>query len=92
MVTDGTTSFVLFLYAEGEIQWATAEEVFGLEGTPAQVGFNAGDGIRSVSIPHSQTDAVLELDRMEGNTGERGFWIFRVDEENFTIPGHCTGR
>ncbi len=92
MITDETLSFVIFLYAEDEIQWTTAQEVFNLEGTPAQIGFNAGDRIRSVSVPGSQTDATLEFDEMEGNTGERGAWIFRVDEESFAIPGHCDGR
>ncbi len=89
LITDGEVSFVLFLYAE--IQWTTAEGVFGLETTPAQTGFNAGDRLRSVSLPGSQTDAALELDVTEGNTGVRGLWIFRVDEESFTIPGDCAG-
>lgn len=43
MGTDGVCSFVVYLYADGEIQWAVSKDSFSL---PAQVGFNAGDGIR----------------------------------------------
>ena len=50
MVTDGANSFVIFLYADNGIQWTTgdASDGFGgFGGTPAHVGFNAGDGVRS---------------------------------------------
>ena len=45
MATNGVNSFVIFLYADGEIQWTTGDAsggTGGLGGTPAQVGFNAG--------------------------------------------------
>ena len=83
MATDGVISFVIFLYAEGEIQWTTGDAsdgVGGLGGTPAQVGFNAGDGVRFATIPNSRTDAIVNIDEMPGNTGKNGSWVFKVSE------------
>ena len=47
----------------------------GLGGTPAQVGFDAGDRTRSLSHPSSRTSAVLDLCRTS-NVGETGVWRY----------------
>lgn len=61
LVSDSQLSFVIFLYADGLIQWTTGDAsggMNGLGGTEAQVGFNAGDGIRFASVP-CQTSSTL---------------------------------
>ena len=78
----------MFLYAEGEIMWTTGGGTNGLGGTPAQVGFNSGDGIRFHSLPLSRTAGILDIDEVPGNTGEKGLWIFRVDQSEIT-NGAC---
>ena len=73
---------MLFLYADGEIQWTTGNAsggFNGLGGTAAQVGFNAADGIRFASVPGSQTPAIINI-TTTSNVGRPGVWIFRVDQ------------
>lgn len=53
---------------------------------PAVVGFNAGDGVDSFTLPTSLTAAVLEV-AQTGNTGSDGKWVFRVDGDNVEMPG-----
>ena len=75
LATDGFMSFVIFLYADGLIQWGT------LSTQKAQVGFNAGDGINFFSHNDSRTDNIINIDREtypEGH-GRPGVLIFRVD-------------
>ena len=88
MASDGVNSFVIFLYADGEIQWTTGDfsgGIGGLGGTPAQVGFNAGDGNRSASVPGSRTDVIIDIDTTS-NVGIPGVWIFQVNEEDTAAP------
>ena len=88
MVTDGTHSFVIFLYADGLIQWTTGDAsggTGGLGGTPAQGGFNADDGIRFLRIPGSRTGAIVDIDTTS-NVGVAGQWTFRVDQNQITTP------
>ena len=87
MATDGIDSFVIFLYADGEIQWTTGDAsggTGGLGGTPAQVGFNAGDGVRFASVPGSQTAEIINIDTTS-NVGIPGVWIFKVNEQDIGI-------
>ena len=59
-------TFVFFIYHD--IQW----------GDGANIGFNAGDGIRFFMVPGALTRQVLNID--EGsNVGVRGVYIYRVD-------------
>ncbi len=91
MATDGINSFVIFLYADGEIQWTTGDAsggTGGLGGTPAQVGFNAGDGIRFATVPGSRTSDIINITQTS-NVAVPGVWIFRVDEEDIA-GGGCT--
>ncbi len=91
LVSDGRRSFVIFLYADGLIQWTTGTAsggAGGLGGTEAQVGFNAGDGVRSASVPGSQTPSIISIDRTS-NVGRNGVWLFRVDEEEIIVSSAC---
>ena len=89
LATDGLQSFVIFLYADGEIQWTTGDASGGsggLGGTPAQVGFNAGDGIRYAAIPQSQTSEIINV-ASTSNIDVAGLWVFRTDEDAVVIAG-----
>ena len=89
MATDGTRSFVLFLYES--ITWTTGDASGGsggFGGTPAQVGFNAGDGIRFATVPGSRSTDIADVEETS-NVGVPGLWIYRVDEEDITTGG-CT--
>ena len=90
LATDGLLSFVIFLYADGEIQWTTGDAsggADGLGGTPAQVGFDAGDGIRYFAVPGSQTDEIINI-ASTSNVGIPGMWIFRIDGQE-VVAGGC---
>ena len=92
LVTDGRISFAMLLYAEGEIEWITGDSsggTNGLGGTPAQAGFNSGDGTRFYSLPLSQSSRLVDIDRLPGNTQEEGVWIFRVDQREID-SGECS--
>ena len=76
-------SFAIFLYADGEIQWTTGEAsggTDGLGGTPAQVGFNAGDGVNYAAVPASRTADIINI-ASTSNVGVPGVWIFQINEE-----------
>jgi hypothetical protein len=79
LATDGIRTFVTFLYEE--IQWSGD---FGLSTT---IGFNAGDGFRSFTLPDSLTaDGILNLDSTS-NVGVPGVYMFRVDTVEVIEPG-----
>ena len=83
LITDGHQSFVMFLYADGLIQWTTGDSsggIGGLGGTPAQVGFNAGDGTNYAVVPSSQTPAIINI-TFTSNVGVLGLLIYRVNGE-----------
>ena len=73
LVTDGSLSFVIFLY--GEIQWAM------VSGDPAVVGVNVGDGIRQQNVSESLTEEIININTTS-NTGVPGVWIFRLFEDD----------
>lgn len=77
MVTNGTSTFALFLY--NEIQWTRADSPS--DAISAQVGFDSGDGthyrIPGTHNSHSETISTL-LD--SSNTGTNGMWAFKVSE------------
>ena len=87
LTSDGTHSFVLFLYADNLIQWTTGDITGnnGLGGIPAQCGFNAGDGDRFFSIPGSRTAAILNI-YGTSNIDVPGLWAFRVDQNAIVQP------
>ena len=61
-------SSAFFLY--GDIQW----------GEEAQIGFNAGDGSSSFSLPGALTEATLDIDE-RSNIYHPGIFIYRIDSE-----------
>ena len=93
LVHDGSTSFTIFHYASDMfnmslIQWTTGDASggrCGLGGAAAQVGFNAGDGRRFISVPGSWTRDIIKINSTS-NVNDPGVWIFRVDEGNITGP------
>ena len=90
LATNGARSYVIFLYADDEIQWTTGSAsngVNGLGGQSAQVGFNVGDGVHAV-IPASRTDAIINITHTS-NVGTPGMWVFRVDGEAVVMTAGC---
>ena len=83
MVTDGDISFVLFLYADGLIQWLWSIDH---RRNPAEVGVNAGDGIRFFRHPDSNTLELLNI-TTTSNVDMPGVWVIRTDEEGAPIRG-----
>ena len=90
MATDGIRSFSIFLYADGEIEWTTGDAsngTDGLGGIPAQVGFDAGDGINYAVVAESRQPEIINITQTS-NVGRPGVWIFQVDE-NVEFAGCC---
>ena len=75
LITDGTISFVIFLYADDLIQWSVGTADLSAH---AQAGFNAGDGIRHTTIEGSRTEAIVNIETTS-NIGVPGKYLFRVD-------------
>jgi len=78
MATGIMESFVIFLYADGEIQWTTGE---ASDETEALAGINAGDGVNYITIPGSLTPSIINITQTS-NVGILGTWIFKVNEGN----------
>ena len=79
MATSTVGSFVIFLYADGEIQWTTGDwsgGFRGLGGTEALAGYSASDGT-SYTIPGSRTSTIINIVRTS-NVGIPGTYIFQV--------------
>jgi len=72
MATDSQVSFVFFIY--GNITWGTAN-----------VGFNAGDGLRFFMVPGALTSQTRNIE-MGSNVNIPGLYVFRVDQR-FVFDG-----
>lgn len=71
-----------------DINWTTGSASGGengLGGTPAQAGYDAGDGVNFFVVPGSQTASVVDLDTAASNTGTAGIWKFAVRDGQ--LPG-----
>lgn len=80
---------MLFLYADGKIQWTTGDASGGengFGGTPALAGFNAGDSIRFFNVPGSRTSEIINI-TSTSNVNKPGVWIFRTDDERIVTAG-----
>ncbi|WP_426437758.1 nidogen-like domain-containing protein [Bradyrhizobium genosp. P] len=65
-------------YRYGQIQWTTGG-TNGLGGTPARIGYSAGDGSHYYELPQSGNQiALLTLPQTAGNTGIDGVDVFDV--------------
>ena len=65
MVTDGQSSFVFFLYSN--IEWGVAN-----------IGFNAGDNMRSFMVPGALTSLTRNIEN-GSNVDIPGLYIYPVD-------------
>ena len=84
LATTPLESFVIFLYADGRIQWTTGDDnggIGGLDGIEAVAGINAGDGVNSITIPGSLTPRIINITQTS-NVGTPGVWMFKVGEGN----------
>jgi hypothetical protein len=55
LVSDGFSSYVIFLYADGLIQWTSTSVIH------AEVGINAGNGVDFARHPDSRTEAIINI-------------------------------
>ncbi|XP_022084195.1 uncharacterized protein LOC110975750 [Acanthaster planci] len=80
LLTNGVQSFAMFNYAN--ITWTTGTSSdgneSGLGGIPAQVGFDASDGVNYYEVPGSQSDDIVNID-LRSNINTTGRWLFRID-------------
>ena len=72
LTTDGEKSFVFFIYTN--IQWGEAG-----------IGFNAGDGVRSYTLPGSRSPAAKDIED-SSNVGVEGVYAYRVDLPEIASP------
>ena len=83
VATDGQSkSYVIYLYADGMIQWTTGDNdggVSGLGGTSAQVGINKGDGLEAVIVNGSRTNNIINIAN-DSNVGTPGVFIFDISK------------
>ncbi|XP_071842234.1 sushi domain-containing protein 2-like isoform X2 [Apostichopus japonicus] len=94
LATNEVETFAIFLY--DRIEWTTGVEsggdkFNGIGGTPAQVGFNAGDGHRF--FPHIYSRNQNNLFRLptESNVDIIGEWIYHISSRTGVDDGGCTG-
>ena len=69
-------------------EWTTGDASSGsggFGGTPAQVGFDAHDGVNYVSVPNSLTMAILDQ-CVGSNVGMPGIWQFSVHNGMVACP------
>ncbi|VDI51850.1 Hypothetical predicted protein [Mytilus galloprovincialis] len=89
LITNGRHSFTVFLY--DKIEWTTGSasggsKTTGLGGTPAQVGFDAGDGNNFFVLDASRTADIINVKTMS-NIDVPGKFIFRVDSSSIKQGG-----
>ena len=73
MATDGQASFVFFIYRN--ITWGIAN-----------IGFNAGDGVRFFMVPGALTSQTRSIEN-GSNVNILGLYIYRVDQNTVFEPG-----
>ena len=72
IATDGQRTFVFFVY--DVIEWGFAN-----------IGFNAGDGVRSFMLPGALTVQSRDIQE-RSNVGRTGVFIYRVDQCSIIGP------
>jgi len=69
------------LYLDDGLQWTTGDASGGeggFGGTPAQAGFDAGNGVDFTVLNGSFTEYVVNLDKIS-NIGVPGVFVFQVN-------------
>ena len=93
LAADNAASYVIYQYADDEIQWTTSSSsggTDGLGGNAALVGYNAGDCIRYKTVRESMTTEIINITKTS-NVGIPGVYVFKVDGmERCTIGTHNT--
>nr|XP_034303984.1 protein mesh isoform X2 [Crassostrea gigas] len=89
LITNGQHSFTIYNYED--IQWTTGtasggKSTTGIGGTPAQVGFNAGDGIVSLTVNASRSPDIVNVDK-HSNVDIPGKFAFRIDASDISDGG-----
>lgn len=80
----------MYLYPRNGIQWVSGDASGGTDGfggIPAQVGFNAGDGVRFTVVNSSRTDDIVNIDE-DSNVMKPGIFVYQVD--GTAVPGGCS--
>uniref|UniRef100_A0A914Z2C5 Uncharacterized protein n=1 Tax=Panagrolaimus superbus TaxID=310955 RepID=A0A914Z2C5_9BILA len=88
ITTDGRHSFAIFYY--NKIQWTTGRasnghHEKGIGGTPAQIGFDAGDYHNRTMLDVSCKDSVINVSSLS-NVGKPGVFVFRIDSAEIIKP------
>ena len=84
-MSDGLVSYVIFLYADGLIQWGDGYQ-FG--NSPAHVGINAGDINNYISHEYSFTREILNITQSRVPENARaGMLVYKVDGQN--VSANC---
>jgi alpha-tectorin len=91
ITTNGDHSFAIFYY--NKVQWTTGQAsggtANGTGGTPAQIGFDAGDGENREMLDVSCTNNVLNIATMS-NVGKPGVFVFQIDATEIQTPPPVT--
>ena len=82
LVTDGTNSFTILLYADGEIKWLRHDTN---DISYTQVGFNAGDNINFLTLPGSHTPAISNI-VTDSNVAIPGVWMYNISGSTILRP------
>ena len=83
LATNGVQSYIIFLYADGLIQWTTGDlsgGTNGLGGNAATAGYDAGDGENFFNILGSGTSEIIGITRTS-NVDNLGMWIFSTNRQ-----------
>uniref|UniRef100_A0A914P1I8 Uncharacterized protein n=1 Tax=Panagrolaimus davidi TaxID=227884 RepID=A0A914P1I8_9BILA len=91
LLTDGIQGFAIFYY--NKITWTTgdvSDGQNGLGGTPAEIGYDYGDGINYFTVDDSCKNSVINITQ-KSNVGSPGVWIFKlganIDATPTPLPG-----
>ena len=78
LATDGTNSFVIFLYADQLLQWTLHK---------ATVGYDTKNGTNFYNVPESDTLLIINITHTS-NVGIPGIWMFQTGQG---MCIHCGG-
>uniref|UniRef100_A0A914CS15 Uncharacterized protein n=1 Tax=Acrobeloides nanus TaxID=290746 RepID=A0A914CS15_9BILA len=87
LATDERFSYAIFYY--NQMLWTTGDASGGhggLGGTPAQAGFDAGDGVHRFMINGSCQNDINTTLVTKSNVGKPGVWVFSVANSTIVAP------